>query len=68
METLRYRDEDLGKIPWWGELIQCKDQDGRPATCFAVTWVDEGTPWLIYKVEEVAFNTDVSAYIRQTGP
>ena len=68
METLRYRDKDFGKIRWWGETVQGKGHDGRPATYFAVTWEDEGTPWLVYVMEETVFNTDVSGYIRQKGP
>jgi hypothetical protein len=68
METMRYRDEKSGKLRWWGELIRGKGHDGQPATYFAVTWEDEGTPWLVYEMEEAVFNSDVSTYIRQTGP
>jgi len=35
---------------------------------FEVTWEDEGTPWLVSRVEDVVFNSDVSDYIRQEGP
>jgi hypothetical protein len=35
---------------------------------FKVVWEDEGTPWLIYNVEEMVFNADLTSYIRQTGP
>ena len=34
----------------------------------AVTWADEGTPWLVVNLEEVAYNVDVSDYIRAQGP
>lgn len=68
METLRYRDEKLGMLRWWGEIIQGKGHDGGPATYLAVTWENEGTPWLVYKIEELVFNSNVSDYVRQTGP
>ena len=30
--------------------------------------VDEGTPWAVFDVEEVVYNTDVETYIRARGP
>jgi hypothetical protein len=33
----------------------------------ALTWMDEGTPWLVMTVEDVAYNVDVSQYIRTAG-
>lgn len=69
IETLRYRDEKLGKIRWWGDLTYGEGQNGGPTPeTFRVTWEDEGTPWLVYQVEELVANADVSTYIRQTGP
>lgn len=69
VETMRYRDEKVGAIRWWGEMIQEESQDGQPApTNIEVTWEDEGTPWLVYQVEDTVFNTDVSTYVHQTGP
>lgn len=68
METIRYRDEKVGKIRWWGEIAWGSGPDGRPAPqSIAVTWEDEGTPWLVAKIEDIQFNSDVSTYIRQTG-
>jgi hypothetical protein len=69
METRRYRDEKVGEIRWWGELITEQDKDGLPLqTIFTVTWEDEGTPWLKAEIEETVFNSDVREYIRQRGP
>ena len=69
IETLRYRDEKVGALCWWGDLTPGESQNGEPASLvFKVTWEDEGTPWLVYRVEDVVFNSDVSDYIRQTGP
>lgn len=67
-ETLRYRDEKLGKVRWWGDLIYATGADGKPALQeFRVTWEDEGTPWLKAKLEEMEFNADIGEYIRQKG-
>lgn len=69
METLRYRDEKVGMLRWWGEMTQEQDSAGMPLLAsFSVTWEDEGTPWLVAKIEETIFNSDVSTYIRQSGP
>jgi len=69
VETMRYRDERAGVIRWWGEMIQGESQNGQTApTYLEVTWEDEDTPWLNYQIEDTVFNTDVSKYIRQTGP
>ena len=32
------------------------------------TWADEGTPWLVFLIEDAVYNADVSAYIHQRGP
>jgi hypothetical protein len=68
-ETLRYRDEKLGVIRWWGDFIYLTDQNGDPVLdSFTATWEDEGTPWLRIAFEDMVFNADVSEYIRQKGP
>ena len=69
IETLRYRDEKSGFLRWWGNPIYRKDQNEDPQLQgFAVTWEDQGTPWLVMRIEDMLFNSDVSQYIRQTGP
>ena len=69
IETIRYRDEAVGAIRWWGENIYTTDQNGDPVLeGFTVTWEDEGTPWLVVEIEEQVFNADLSEYIRQKGP
>ena len=65
METLRYRDEKLGMLRWWGEMSQAK---GSPPMLMKVTWEDEGTPWLVVNLKEMVFNPTIDEYIRQRGP
>jgi hypothetical protein len=36
-------------------------------TTGAVTWFDEGTPWAVFRAEEVTYNADVREYIRAKG-
>jgi hypothetical protein len=39
METLRYRDEKVGELRWWGEMSLVAGKDGQAErTFFTVTW------------------------------
>lgn len=69
IEALRYREAtDAAKIPWRMEPLAWDRFHGLllPARA-AVTWADEGRPWLVMAVEEVVYNVDVQAYIRAKG-
>ena len=68
METMRAYDNKGGKMRWWGEIVTGKGRDDQPTTYITATWENEVTPWLVYEMEETVFNSDVSDYIRQTGP
>jgi hypothetical protein len=67
METMRYRDEV--KILWlneardWGIVNQTK-----LSVVSALTWLDEGTPWAVFNVEDVVYGPDVQTYARAKGP
>jgi hypothetical protein len=37
-------------------------------TVGSAIWMDNGTPWAIFHVEEIRFNEDVQQYVRATGP
>ena len=69
MEALRWKNAgDAEKIPWqaqakeWGEVLGWK-----MPTLFAAQWMDEQTPWLTARIEDVAWNVDVSELIRSEG-
>jgi hypothetical protein len=70
METMRYRDAEGGNQILW--LSQAQEWEQLDGTLFPITgaaiWLDEGTPWALFSVEEVIYNADVSDYIRVTGP
>ena len=69
MEALRYREAtDEVRTPWRNEPLDWREFHGiavpSPA---ATTWLDEGTPWAVWTVEEIVYNADVSEYIRASG-
>jgi len=69
MEAMRYREAtDEAKIPWCNEPLGWQTFHGieipSPA---ATTWLDEGTPWAVWTIEDVVYNVDVSEYIRARG-
>ena len=69
MEAMRYREAtDEAKIPWRNEPLGWQTFYGieipSPA---ATTWMDEGTPWAVWTIEDVVYNVDVSEYIWARG-
>ncbi len=62
MEALRYRGaKDEAKVPWRFEPLGWQTfHDLRIPSPGAVTWMDEGTPWLVMTLEDVVDNADVS--------
>ncbi|HEY53691.1 MAG TPA: hypothetical protein G4N94_09565, partial [Caldilineae bacterium] len=53
-----WRNEPLGWQRFSGTLVP------SPA---ATTWLDEGSPWAVWTIEDVAYNVDVSDYIQARG-
>lgn len=70
MEAMRYRDLGQGqpKILWIIRNEPEKLVAGTkiPSTS-SVMWLDQGKPWAYFHLEELIYNVDVSAYIRQRG-
>jgi hypothetical protein len=69
MQALRYRDaKDERKVPWRLEPLGWQWFHGiRLPSPAAVTWLDQGKPWLVMTLEDVVYNADVSQYIRASG-
>ena len=69
LEAMRYREAtDEAKILWHNAAIDWQKVNGRLLPSVgAVTWMDEGTPWAVFTVEEVVYNVDVSEYIKARG-
>jgi hypothetical protein len=71
MEAMRYRDSgsQAKKILWITRNVPSKKIEGTQLdTVGAATWLDQGTPWATFTLEEVSYNVDVNEYIRQKGP
>ncbi|MCB9460433.1 MAG: hypothetical protein H6670_12345 [Anaerolineaceae bacterium] len=69
MEGMRWRDsKDEKQILWRLEPHGWVTINGvKVPSPASVTWVPDGKPWLICHVEDIAYNVDVSRYIRQHG-
>lgn len=70
LESMRYKGaESEAKTLWLNEVLAWDTVNGHPIfTQGAVTWMDEGTPWVIFTAEEAVYNVDVDEYIRAKGP
>lgn len=69
MEAPRYRSAaDEVKTPWRVELLDWQTFHGvLIPSSVALIWLDEGTPWAMFTVEDVAYNTDVARSIKSRG-
>lgn len=70
LESMRYKDAaSTHRTLWLNGAQRWGRVDGYllPDVA-ALTWMDEGTPWAIMRVEDVVYNADVSAIIRGRGP
>lgn len=66
LEAMRYKEAvDKHKTLWIIETNDWKAVNGH-AVCnrAAITWFDEGDPWAVFNVEEIAYNLDVEKYTR----
>jgi len=63
METMRYRGTAEGqpKIPWSlrNEMNQPTSQS-KVSSVWSAMWLDQGSPWAYFTVEELTFNADVT--------
>jgi hypothetical protein len=70
MQALRYKAAtDEAKTPWVFEALEWEAFHGVLIPSLStVTWLDEGTPWLVIEAEEVVYDVDVGECIRARGP
>jgi hypothetical protein len=71
MEAMRYRDPgpEAEKILWITQFLPGERIEGTELSAAgAAIWLDQGKPWAVFTLEDVAYNVDVSEYIRQRGP
>ncbi len=69
-EAMRYKDPDSKtKILWINGTLAWGTVHGtKTLTTGTATWLDEGTPWAVFQVEDIVYNVDVQEYIRAIGP
>lgn len=69
MVAMRYKgEESTEKTAWALETSQWSMQHGIMIPSLGVVqWGDEDQPWAEFTVEDVAYNVDVSDYLRQKG-
>ncbi|NCF66326.1 MAG: hypothetical protein GWP61_10135 [Chloroflexi bacterium] len=66
MDTMRYFDVQQGKKAWHLEGHEWQQVQGvLIPTKWTVTWLDEGSPWLVGTVEDVLYNVQVADTIRE---
>jgi hypothetical protein len=69
LEAMRYKEAtDEAKTLWINEAYEWQEIDGTKQPVGAVIWLDEGTPWAVFTLEETVFNVDVSDYVQAKGP
>ena len=70
LEAMRYRSETSAqKTLWINEILAWDELGGTLLPSEAtVTWLDEGTPWATFRVEEIVTNADVRSSLPSTRP
>jgi hypothetical protein len=68
-EAMRYKGAGSeAKTLWLSDARAWGMLDGRTVlTVGALTWFDDGSPWAVFRVEEVVYDVDVSASLRPAG-
>ncbi len=70
LESMRYHNSDSpSKTLWLDQTVEWGTRDGKPfSVSGAAIWMDDGKPWAVFTVEDIAYNVDVEQYIRAKGP
>jgi len=68
-ETMRYHSSSsTEKTLWMTHATHYRELGGvLTNTVGSATWMDDGTPWATFTLEEARFNVDVAAYVRARG-
>ena len=69
LESMRYQSETSNKkILWLNQTLEYRDVGGYSVNALAsVTWMDVGTPWAVFTVEDIVLNANVKDYVRARG-
>lgn len=68
-ETMRYHaSTSTEKTLWMTHAREWAEIDGvLTNTVGSATWMDSGTPWAVFTLEDARFNVDVTDYVRARG-
>ena len=69
MEAMRFRSPgDKARILWITRSMEGKTIEGTPLSASgSATWLDQGTPWAEFTLEDFKYNIDISDYILARG-
>jgi hypothetical protein len=70
LESMRYqKSTSLQKILWLNESLEYRTINGYTfGAVGSATWLNEGTPWAVFTVDDIVYNVDVTQYVRANGP
>jgi hypothetical protein len=69
LESMRYKGATGSKTLWLNESRGwVRLGDYTLPTIGTATWGDDGTPWLVFTIEDVAYNLDVDTSLETKGP
>jgi hypothetical protein len=69
LESMRYKGAAGAKTLWLNESRGwARLGDYTLPTIGTATWGDDGTPWLMFTIEDVAYNLDVDTSLTARGP
>lgn len=70
MESMRYQNQaSPEKILWLNKAVEWNTLNDIPTnTVGSAIWMNNGTPWAIFHVDDIRLNVDVEEYIRAKGP
>ena len=69
MEAMRWKEAgDAEKTLWQAQALEWGEVQGwQMPVVFAAQWMDEDSPWLIARIEDVVWNVEITKYIQLTG-
>lgn len=69
-EAMRYQNQaSPEKMLWRTNADEWNNLNGIPTnTVGSAIWMNNGTPWAIFHVDDIRLNVDVDEYIRAKGP
>lgn len=70
LESMRYKSAEAdGKTLWLNVAYEWQELNGRlTMTRAGVVWLDEGTPWAVFTLDDIVYNSDIEEYLRTKGP